>query len=118
MEKAINIVDQVIDGRYKNVLTNRREVTKLIDKFHNEVSRQVLMGNRVMLPGNIETEIVRHATEWPTARVGFSYKLVFRLEKKHKYKVKFTIGPNIKNKLNYILKNTDFEYRAVTFGYK
>jgi len=118
MDKAVNIINHVVDGRYKGVITDKRKVSKLIDKFHNEVVRQMLVGNRVVLPGNIETKVVRHATEMKTARIGFAYKLVFRIEKKHKYKVKFTIAPSLKAKLDYIIKNTDFEYRAVTYGYK
>ena len=119
MKEAIDIASQVVDGRYKNVLTNKKKVDKLMATFHKEVAKQVLMGNRVILPGNIETEIVKHSSSfWKTARIGFAYKLVFRMEKKHKYKVKFKISPNLYNKLNYIIKNTDIEYRAVMYGYK
>lgn len=92
----------------------------IMGKFHKEVVRQILLGNKVILPGGISIEIIKHINDTGKVqpRLGFNYKVRITYDKLKRKKVKFTPAKGLENKLDKILKQTDFEYKLVTNGYK
>lgn len=98
---------------------------KIMIEFHKEVVRQILLGNRVILPHGITIEIIKHVHEASRAglikkqpRFGFNYKVRIVYDKLKQKKIKFTASPSIEKKLIRVLKETDFEYKLVDNGYQ
>jgi hypothetical protein len=98
---------------------------KIMNAFHKEVVRQILLGNRVILPGGITIEIIKHVHEATRTglvkkqpRFGFNYKVRLTYDKLKVKKVKFTAAPSLEKKLMAVLKETDFEYKLVDYGYQ
>ncbi len=99
--------------------------TRIMNLFHKEVVRQILLGNKVLLPGDMTIEIIKHKHEATRTglikqqpRFGFNYKVRFSYPKLKKKKVKFTASSGIEKKLLLILKETDFEYKLVNNGWQ
>ncbi len=98
---------------------------KIMIEFHKEVVRQILLGNRVILPGGIMIEIIKHPYDMnrlgkpkKLPRFGFNYKVRIVYDELKKKKIKFTASPSIEKKLMLVLKETDFEYKLVDNGYQ
>jgi len=96
----------------------------IMNAFHKEVIKQILLGNKVLLPGDISIEIIKHEYA-PSSflvkkqpRLGFNYKVLFVYHKLKRKKVKFTTSPSLEKKLMSVLKNTNFEFRLVDNGYQ
>lgn len=98
--------------------------SNIVTEFNKEVIKQILLGNRVLLPGDITIEIIKHekytvfGKTKQEPRFGFNYKVKISYEKLKRKKVKFTPSTSLNNKLKTVLENTDFEYRLVSNGYK
>jgi len=109
------------------VLGSKSEASraKIMSAFHKEVVRQMLLGNRVILPSGIMIEIIKHVHEKSRAglikkqpRLGFNYKVRIVYDKLKQKKIKFTASPSIEKKLMMVLKETNFEYKLVDNGYQ
>jgi hypothetical protein len=105
---------------YRNGSKSSIARNAIMSKFHKEVERQILLGNRVILPGGIVIEIIRHLNDTGKVqpRLGFNYKVRITYDKLKVKKVKFTPAVGLEKKLEKILKQTDFEYKMVANGYK
>lgn len=96
----------------------------IMSAFHKEVIKQILLGNKVLLPGDISIEIIKHEYDHTFGivkkqpRLGFNYKVLFVYHKLKRKKVKFTTSPSLEKKLMSVLKNTNFEFRLVDNGYQ
>lgn len=106
--------------KYKTGSKSSGARTAVICKFHREVIRQILLGNKVILPGGITVEVVRHINDTGKVqpRLGFNYKIHFVYDKLKRKKVKFTPAGSLKSKLDRVLLETDFEYKIMTHGYQ
>jgi len=96
----------------------------IVNKFHAEVIRQILLGNRVLLPGDMSIEIIKHEQYLSFGRLkkqprpGFNYKVRFTYYKLKEKKVKFTSCKSLEKKLNAILTETNFEYKLADNSYR
>lgn len=104
----------------KSTATQKR----VVNDFHDEVIRQILLGNRVLLPYNISIDIVKieHRVFFgriqDQSRPGFNYKVRFSFNKLKEKSVNFTTARSLDKKLNLILRETNFEYKLVEKNYK
>jgi len=92
----------------------------IVKEFHKAVVRQILLGNRVILPGNITIEIIKHLNDTGKVvpRFGFNYKVKITYDKLKRKKVKFTTSASLERKLTEVLLKTNFDYRLVDYGYQ
>lgn len=97
---------------------SKQGTTIVVRKFHEEVIRQILLGNKVKLPGGATIEIVKHSTEKISERIGEEHKVLFKHPKIKKKKAVFITAISLTRKLNLVLRNTNFDYKAVRYGYK
>lgn len=97
----------------------------IMNAFHNEVVKQILLGNRVILPGDMMIEIIKHVYDEAKfgnvknqPRYGFNYKVRFTYHKLKEKKIKFTTSSSLEKKLVMVLKETNFDYKLVDNGYQ
>jgi len=96
----------------------------IVNGFHDEVVRQILLGNRVLLPGDMSIEIIKHKYNLVFGKIkklhrdGFYYKVRFTYHKLKEKRVKFTPSPQLIKKIEMVLGNTNFEYKLVDNSYK
>lgn len=97
-----------------------QEIKQIVSAFNKEVVRQILLGHRVVLPWNIEIDVIKHINDTGKVqpRLGFNYKVRVVCDKLKRKKVKFTTDKSLQKMLSQILKETDFEYKLVTNGYQ
>lgn len=105
---------------YSIGLKSPKERNDVVLRFHEEVVRQLLLGKRVLLPGGLSIEIIRHVNDTGKVqpRLGFNYKVRMNYDKLKLKKIKFTPTVSLEKKLNLILTKTDFEYKLVSHGYQ
>lgn len=92
--------------------------SQIVNKFHKEVARQILLGNRVLLPNGMSIEIIKVLNKRKTKvpRFGFNYVVKFNFDKVIIKRVKFKASIGLEKKLEAVLLNTDFDYRLVDYG--
>lgn len=97
-----------------------KEVNQIVNAFHEEMIRQMLLGKRVLLPGDISMEIVReeYFGNVRQPRLGFKYRVRINYDKLKVKKVKFTPNNSLKKSLDLVLRKTNFEYKLVSHVYQ
>ncbi len=111
---------------YKTGSTDLPVNEEIINKFHEEVVKQLLIGNKVMLPGGIKMEIVKTISDFSVGgefktqvpkikrlRLGFEYHVRFNYYKVKRKRVKFEPDKELIKKLTKVLEFTDLDYRLV-----
>ncbi len=85
----------------------------IINKFNKQVARQVLLGNKVLLPKGItiEVEKVVNKSKRHLPRLGFDYKVNFTCDKMKEKKIKFIPNTLLERNLGRILRETNFDYK-------
>lgn len=117
--EEISIIKEVGKRKYSRGASSLETRTRVINAFHKEVVRQILLGNKVNLPSGMSVEIIRYVnyTTKVQPRLGFVYKVRFICDKIKIKGVKLTLSSELDKKINSVLRNTDFEYKLVDNGF-
>lgn len=115
-----NLAKDLDKDKYVRGAVSPSTRNRIVNAFHNEVIRQILLGNRVMLPGGLTIEIIKHQNDTGRVqpRLGFNYKVRVVYDKLKIKKVKFATATSLENKIIKVLKHTNFDYKLVDNGYK
>jgi hypothetical protein len=113
MRKPSNVAREMDGHAYKRSSSDAKHRVKIINMFHREVARQILLGNRVILPEGISIEIVKteNNSGFMQPRMGFVYRVRFNIPKMREKRVVFRESDTLRANLKNILKNTSFEYK-------
>lgn len=127
--QEINLIEKSVTSKYKGGTLFPEIAEKVLDTFHEEVVKQILLGNVVMLPCRMSIEIIKTVSEFKTisksrhvhkvkvARLGFDYQVRFNYHKLKRKKVRLEVEKSLIDKLNMVLLQTDFDYKLVSNGY-
>lgn len=128
---STNLSEVVLKRKYKTGSTSLPANESVINRFHDEVVKQLLIGNKVMLPGGLTIEIVKSVSEFSVGgeyktqvpkikrlRLGFEYHIRFNYYKVKRKKIKFEPDKDLVDKLMKVLEFTELDFRLVGYGYK
>lgn len=123
MIEKTNLLDCM--NEYAIGVKSRARRKKIVNRFHDEVIKQILLGNVVLLPGDIKIEIIKHkyfvhylGNVKRLTRLGFDYKVRITYDKLKRKKIKFTTAKSLEKKLKTVLENTDFDYKLVENSFR